>query len=76
MNWRINRFEPFTARIAELRPDADPIQEFCDYLNFRFAIASDRGRDVDSTAAFEEWIESGMPGFDPLVTSQERDSLP
>ena len=76
MNWRINRFEPFTARIAELRPDADPIQEFCDYLNFRFAIASERGRDIDSAVAFEEWIEAGMPGFDPLITSQEQDSLP
>ena len=52
------------------------MQEFCDYLNFRFAIASERGRDVDSTAAFEEWIESGMPGFDPLATSPEQDSLP
>jgi hypothetical protein len=76
MNWRLNRFEPFTARIAELRPGADPIQEFCDYLNFRFAIASARGRDVDSAIAFEEWIEAGMPGFDPLITTQEQDSLP
>ena len=62
--------------LDEAHPDADPMQEFCDYLNFRFAIASERGRDVDSTAAFEEWIESGMPGFDPLVTSPEQDSLP
>ena len=76
MNWRINRFEPFTARIAALRPGADPIQEFCDYLNFRFALASDRGRDIDSAVAFEEWLEAGMPGFDPLITSQEQDSLP
>jgi hypothetical protein len=76
MNWRINRFEPFTARIAELHPNADPTQGFCDYLNFRFAVASDRGRDMDSAVAFEEWVEAGMPGFDPLITSLERDSLP
>jgi hypothetical protein len=76
MNWRINRFEPFTARIAELRPSADPMQEFCDYLNFRYAIASERGRDMDSAVAFEEWIEAGLPGFDPLVTTLEQDSLP
>jgi len=76
MNWRMNRFEPFTLRIAELRPETDPIQGFCDYLNFRFAIAADRGRDVDSRLAFEEWIEAGMPGFDPAVTSLELDSHP
>jgi hypothetical protein len=75
MNWRMNRFEPYTARIAELRPDSDPIQGFCDYLNFRFAIASDRGRDVDSAVAFEEWIAAGMPGFDPEITSPELGSL-
>ncbi len=75
MNWRVTRFEPFTARIAGLRPESDPIQGFCDYLNFRYAIASDRGRDVDSKVAFEEWIEAGMPGFDPEVTSPELGSL-
>jgi hypothetical protein len=74
MHWRLNRFEPFTTRIAELRPGADPIQGYCDYLNFRFAIASERGRDVDSTVAFEEWIDAGMPGFDPETTSPEPDS--
>ena len=71
MNWRINRFEPFTARIAGLRPESDPIQGFCDYLNFRFAIAAERGRDVDSATAFEEWIAAGLPGFDPAITSLE-----
>lgn len=74
MHWRLNRFEPFTTRIAELRPDIDPIQGFCDYLNFRFALASEQGRDVDSTVAFEEWIAVGMPGFDPGATSPEADS--
>lgn len=69
MDWRINRFEPFTVRIAELRPSFDPVQGFCDYLNFRFAIASERGSDVDSSVAFEEWIATGLPGFDPAATS-------
>jgi len=74
MHWRLNRFEPFTARIAELRPSIDPIQGFCDYLNFRFALASEQGRDVDSTEAFEDWIAAGMPGFDPGATSPDPDS--
>ena len=76
MRWRISRFEPFVRRIADLRPDADPIQGYCDFLNFRFAIASARERDIESTTAFEEWIEAGLPGFDPAITSQEPDSLP
>ena len=76
MHWRITRFEPFTRRIADLRHDADPIQGFCDFLNFRFAIASERGHDIESEAALDEWVEAGLPGFDPAVTSQEPDSLP
>ncbi len=76
MEWRMNRFEPFTMRIAELRSESDPIQGFCDYLNFRFAIAAERGRDIDSAVAFEEWIEAGLPGFDPSATSPAPDSLP
>jgi hypothetical protein len=69
MDWRMNRFEPFTLRIAELRPSFDPVQGFCDYLNFRFALASERGRDIASAVAFDEWIATGLPGFDPGATS-------
>ena len=76
MQWRMTRFEPFTRRIADLRPDADPIQGFCDFLNFRYSIASARERDIESEAAFDEWIEADRPGFDPAITSQEPDSLP
>ncbi|MEN8114061.1 MAG: DUF4032 domain-containing protein [Actinomycetota bacterium] len=71
MHWRLTRFEPFTRRIFDLRPNSDPIQGYCDFLDFRFRIASDRGADVESETAIEEWIEAGFPGFDPLLTSQE-----
>lgn len=76
MHWRISRFEPFTRRIGDVKPDADPFQGFCDFLNFRYAIASERQHDVESEQAFEEWIEAGLPGFDPAITSQEPDLLP
>ncbi len=76
MHWRITRFEPFTRRIAEIRPEADPIQGYCDFLNFRYAIASEREHDIESEAALEEWIEAGLPGFDPSITSPAPDSLP
>jgi hypothetical protein len=46
-------------------PGEDPIQGYSDYLNFRMATASERGQDVDSFEAFEEWIATGFPGFDP-----------
>ncbi|MEN8234629.1 MAG: DUF4032 domain-containing protein [Actinomycetota bacterium] len=74
MHWRITRFEPFTRRIFDLRPDSDPIQGYCDFLNFRFAVASDRGADVESETTFEEWVQAGLPGFDPVLTSQEPES--
>jgi hypothetical protein len=73
MHWRITRFEPFARRIAELRPGLDPIQGYCDFLDFRFRIASNRGADVESEEAFEEWIEAGFPGFDLNLTSQEQE---
>jgi len=76
MHWRMTRFEPFTARISHLRPDADPVQGYCDFLNFRYTTAVDRGHDIDSEGAFEEWINAGMPGFDPAATSQEPQTLP
>jgi hypothetical protein len=31
------------------------------------AAATERGQDVNSYEAFEEWIASGFPGFDPEV---------
>lgn len=75
MRWRMTQFEPFTNRIAHLRPDIDPIQGYCDYLNFRYNLATERQQDVDSDQAFEEWIDAGMPGFDPELTSQEPETL-
>jgi hypothetical protein len=63
--WLNGQFEPMVARIREVWPGDDPIQGFSDYLNFRMAKASERGQDVDSFEAFEEWIASGYPGFDP-----------
>jgi hypothetical protein len=75
MRWRMSRFEPFTRRISQLRPDDDPVQGYCDFLNFRYNLATSRGQDVDSDLAFEEWIDAGTPGFDPEVTSREPETL-
>jgi Domain of unknown function (DUF4032) len=66
MGWRAERFEPFTARIALLRPDFDPVQGYADYLNYRHERSVEAGSDVQSTPAFEAWLGDGMPGFPPL----------
>ena len=57
MHWRLNRFDPFTTRIAELRPGADPIQGFCDYLNFRYALPPNG----DGTWTVRSRSRSGLP---------------
>lgn len=76
MHWRMVRFEPFTKRISQLRPDIDPVQGYCDFLNFRYTTAVNRGHDTKNEVIFEEWIDAGTPGFDPAVTSQEPQPLP
>jgi len=75
MHWRMTLFEPLTKRISQLREHDDPVQGYCNFLNFRYNLAVSRGQDVDSEAAFEEWVAAGMPGFDPALTSQESETL-
>lgn len=63
--WLSGQFEPMVQRIADEWFGDDPVQGYCDYLNFRMALATERGADVDSWEAFEAWVERGFPGFDP-----------
>lgn len=65
MGWRAERFEPFTARIAELRPGFDPVQGYTDFVNYRHQQSVAAGRDVPSTPTFEAWLADDMPGFLP-----------
>jgi hypothetical protein len=66
--WLTNQWEPLVQRIARTWHGDDPVQGYCDYLNHRFALATARGSDIDSYEAFESWIESGYPGFEPEDT--------
>jgi hypothetical protein len=63
--WLNGQFEPMAARIREVWPGEDPIQGYSDYLNFRMAMATEAGQDIDSHLAFEEWVANGFPGFEP-----------
>ena len=68
MRWRVEVFEPIIERARRLaiRHADDPLQAFTDFLHHRYAISSDRGRDVPNDEAFEHWVESGQPGY-PFV---------
>lgn len=63
--WLNGQFEPMVTRIRQVWPGEDPVQGFCDYLNHRGLMATERGQDVDSFEAFEAWISEGFPGFEP-----------
>lgn len=61
--WLTTSFEPIVARIVELK-DGDPVQGYCDFLNHRIRLAQRRSQDIANDEAVEDWINSGMPGFD------------
>ena len=66
MAWRASRFAVFTGRITELRPEFDPVQGYADFLNYRHGRSTAAGHDLDSETTFAEWLEAGMPGFEPV----------
>ncbi|GIU92478.1 MAG: LPS kinase [Acidimicrobiia bacterium] len=77
VRWRVEAFEPYVARLAEMPDVADPIQAFCDVLHHRFVLSQRAGHDVGTAAAFEDWVASGKPGYpvetppaDPASTSR------
>ena len=69
MKWRANVFEPTLASIVQLLPDDDPLQRYTDFLNHRYLLSSEKGRDVDNEEAFQSWVDAGYPGYDPSLDS-------
>jgi hypothetical protein len=63
MKWRSAVFEPLILEIADLLPETDPYQAYCDYLGFRLAVATERSEDIPNAEAFAAWIELGFPGL-------------
>jgi hypothetical protein len=61
--WLTTSFEPIVAAIVE-RKDGDPVQGYCDFLNHRIRLAQERSQDVPNDEALQDWISSGMPGFE------------
>ena len=50
-------------RISGDWPGEDPIQGYCDFLNHRIELATERGADVLNADSFESWVSNGFPGF-------------
>jgi hypothetical protein len=63
IKWRLGAFEPCVAWIDAHWHGDDPVQGFCDFLQFRRAMAVDRGSDVPNDEALVAWETSGFPGF-------------
>ncbi|MDJ0790972.1 MAG: DUF4032 domain-containing protein [Acidimicrobiia bacterium] len=63
MRWRSTVFEPLVLRISELLPAIDAYQAYCDYLEFRLVMATERERDVSNEEAFSVWEANGFPGL-------------
>jgi hypothetical protein len=65
--WLSSQFEPMIARISDEWFGEDTVQGYCDYLNFRMHIATERQADVDAFEAFEAWVQAGFPGIEPVM---------
>lgn len=63
IKWRLATFEPCVSWIDKNWPGSDPVQGFCDFLQFRRGMAVERGRDVPNDEALEAWGLLGFPGF-------------
>jgi hypothetical protein len=61
--WLTNSFEPITEEIRKIWPGESPTQGYCDFLNHRMRLATDRGLDVTNDEAFASWVSNGFPGF-------------
>jgi Domain of unknown function (DUF4032)/Lipopolysaccharide kinase (Kdo/WaaP) family len=61
--WFTESFEPVMERISRDWPGEDPLQGYCDFLNHRFELATERGADVQNDVSYESWASSGFPGF-------------
>lgn len=62
--WLSGVYEPIVSQIRTVWPGDDPVQGYCDFLNHRMRMATERGFDVENDEALSSWMESGFPGFD------------
>jgi len=65
IRWRVEVFEPLLARITALEAHRteDPVQAYTDFLHHRYQISAEKGRDIPTREAFDEWVAAGQPGY-------------
>lgn len=63
VQWITEWYEPTLERVIDECPGIDPVQGYADLLNFRLAMAGERGADVGNDEAFDSWAVAGFPGF-------------
>lgn len=61
VRWRVGVFEPMLERLRALGEIQDPIQAFCAVLHHRYLKSYERGGDVGTEAAFQDWLAAGRP---------------
>lgn len=64
IRWRVRAFEPMLAELAALPDIGDPLQAYCDLLNYRYHLSVEAGYDVGTEVAYERWLTEGRPGFE------------
>ncbi len=76
MKWRASVFEPLLLKIAEILPAHDPYQAYCDYLEFRLEMATERNEDVANEEAFPAWETAGFPFLKSVADESEHTTAP
>jgi hypothetical protein len=69
IRWRVDAFEPVLERLRAIPEVDDPVQSYCDLLNFRYNLSVKAQHDVGTDAAFDDWVAMGRPGYDPGAES-------
>lgn len=60
--WLIEVFEPTVERLREaLGDDIDPVQSYCDYLEIKWLLSEQAGRDVGDDIAIRRMAEHAIP---------------
>jgi hypothetical protein len=67
IRWRVDSFEPIMQRLREIEAVDDQVQAYCDLLHHRYLMSLEAQTDIGTEAAFEDWVEAEMPGYEPVT---------
>ena len=70
-HWRFERLDPALARLRDALPGRDPLQVFCDVLEYKWLLSERAGRDVGLHAAIDAYLAAGAPAPESGPASPE-----